>query len=158
MLGFNALPGNTRVRISAGLVRLDQLSGSGPQGPQGETGPRVLQAPLVLQVLQVPKARQVHRARRVPMAPQALKARPVPMGLHVPQVLQVPKGRKVHRAQWVPMAPQALKALLVKTPARPSSTRNPRSTSRLPPPSVHFEPHHSWGTGLGQSGQLDAHH
>ena len=38
MIGTNVLPGNTRVRTPSGLVRLDQLSGSGPQGPPGEKG------------------------------------------------------------------------------------------------------------------------
>ena len=39
MLGFSVIPGNTRVMThNSGLVRLDQLSGSGPQGPAGETG------------------------------------------------------------------------------------------------------------------------
>ena len=42
MLGFSVIPGNTRVRTqSAGLVRLDQLSGSGPAGPAGPPGPAV---------------------------------------------------------------------------------------------------------------------
>ena len=39
MLGFETLAGNTRVRTPTGLVRLDQLSGSGPQGPVGPAGP-----------------------------------------------------------------------------------------------------------------------
>ena len=38
MQGFNVLPGNTRVRTQSGLVRLDQLSGSGPQGPASPKG------------------------------------------------------------------------------------------------------------------------
>ena len=38
MIGTNVLAGNTRVRTASGLVRLDQLSGSGPQGPPGEKG------------------------------------------------------------------------------------------------------------------------
>ena len=37
MIG-NIISGNTRVRTPSGLVRLDQLSGSGPQGPQGPPG------------------------------------------------------------------------------------------------------------------------
>ena len=37
------LGGDTRVRSNGQLIRLDQLSGSGPVGPQGETGPRVQQ-------------------------------------------------------------------------------------------------------------------
>ena len=37
-LGFNTLPGSTRVRTPSGIVRLDELSGSGPQGPQGDKG------------------------------------------------------------------------------------------------------------------------
>ena len=39
MIG-NVLSGNTRVRTPNGLVRLDELSGSGPQGPPGEQGPQ----------------------------------------------------------------------------------------------------------------------
>ena len=39
-LGFNTLPGSTRVRAPSRLVRLDQLPGSGPQGPAGPTGPQ----------------------------------------------------------------------------------------------------------------------
>ena len=39
-VGFNTLPGSTRVRTPSGLVRLDQLSGSGPHGPAGPTGPQ----------------------------------------------------------------------------------------------------------------------
>ena len=39
MLGFETLPGNTRVRTQNGLVRLDELSGSGPQGLAGPAGP-----------------------------------------------------------------------------------------------------------------------
>ena len=35
----NVLSGNTRVRTPNGLVRLDELSGSGPAGPPGEQGP-----------------------------------------------------------------------------------------------------------------------
>ena len=38
MIGTDVLAGNTRVRTPSGLVRLDQLSGSGPQGPQGPPG------------------------------------------------------------------------------------------------------------------------
>ena len=39
LVGFNTLPGNTRVRTSSsGLVRLDELSASGPQGEQGPLG------------------------------------------------------------------------------------------------------------------------
>ena len=42
MLGFSVLPGNTRVRTqSSGLVRLGQLSGSGPAGLVGPPGPAV---------------------------------------------------------------------------------------------------------------------
>ena len=37
-VGFNTLPGSTTVRTTTGLVRLDELSGSGPQGPQGPPG------------------------------------------------------------------------------------------------------------------------
>ena len=33
------MEGSTRVRTPNGLVRLDQLSGSGPQGPAGPAGP-----------------------------------------------------------------------------------------------------------------------
>ena len=47
-LGFNTLPGNTRVRANGSLVRLDELSGSGPQGPagpQGEQGSQGFQGP-----------------------------------------------------------------------------------------------------------------
>ena len=39
MLGFEVLPRGTRLRTQNGLVRLDQLSGSGPQGPAGPSGP-----------------------------------------------------------------------------------------------------------------------
>ena len=39
MIG-NVLSGNTRVRTPNGLVRLDELSGSGPQGPEGPQGPQ----------------------------------------------------------------------------------------------------------------------
>ena len=38
LVGFNTLSGNTRVRTPSGLVRLDELSGSGPQGEQGPPG------------------------------------------------------------------------------------------------------------------------
>ena len=38
MIGFDTLSGSTRVKINGELVRLDELSGSGPQGPVGETG------------------------------------------------------------------------------------------------------------------------
>ena len=38
LVGFNTLSGNTRVKTSSGLVRLDELSGSGPQGEQGPLG------------------------------------------------------------------------------------------------------------------------
>ena len=38
MIG-NVLSGNTRVRTPNGLVRLDELSGSGPAGEQGPAGP-----------------------------------------------------------------------------------------------------------------------
>ena len=41
LYGFNVLPGSTRVRThNSGLVRLDQLSGSGPAGPEGPAGPQ----------------------------------------------------------------------------------------------------------------------
>ena len=39
-IGFNTIPGNTRVRTSTGLVKLIDLAGSGPAGPQGATGPQ----------------------------------------------------------------------------------------------------------------------
>ena len=39
LVGYNTLEGSTRVRTPNGLVRLDQLSGSGPQGPAGPAGP-----------------------------------------------------------------------------------------------------------------------
>ena len=39
-LGITVLGGDTRVRANGQLIRLDQLSGSGPAGPQGETGPQ----------------------------------------------------------------------------------------------------------------------
>ena len=45
-LGITVLGGDTRVRTNGQLIRLDQLSGSGPQGetgpagPTGETGPQ----------------------------------------------------------------------------------------------------------------------
>ena len=39
MIG-NVLSGNTRVRTPNGLVRLDELSGSGPAGPAGPAGPQ----------------------------------------------------------------------------------------------------------------------
>ena len=39
LVGFSTLPGSTRVRTKHnGLVRLDELSGSGPQGEQGPLG------------------------------------------------------------------------------------------------------------------------
>ena len=37
--GLFVLDGSARVRTDNGLVRLDQLSGSGPQGPPGPDGP-----------------------------------------------------------------------------------------------------------------------
>ena len=37
--GLFVLDGSARVRTDNGLVRLDQLSGSGPQGPPGPEGP-----------------------------------------------------------------------------------------------------------------------
>ena len=36
--GITVLGGDTRVRTHGQLIRLDQLSGSGPAGPQGEQG------------------------------------------------------------------------------------------------------------------------
>ena len=39
LVGYNTLAGTTRVRTPSGLVRLDELSGSGPAGPTGPTGP-----------------------------------------------------------------------------------------------------------------------
>ena len=39
LVGYNTLAGTTRVRTPNGLVRLDELSGSGPAGPTGPTGP-----------------------------------------------------------------------------------------------------------------------
>ena len=39
LVGYNTLAGTTRVRTPNGLVRLDELSGSGPAGPAGPTGP-----------------------------------------------------------------------------------------------------------------------
>ena len=45
-IGFNTIPGNARVRTSAsGLVKLEDLSGSGPAGPQGQTGQAGPQGP-----------------------------------------------------------------------------------------------------------------
>ena len=38
MTGVDTLPGATRVRVNGTLVRLDELSGSGPQGPPGPQG------------------------------------------------------------------------------------------------------------------------
>ena len=39
MIGFDTLSGSTRVRVNGTLVRLDELSGSGPQGEPGPQGP-----------------------------------------------------------------------------------------------------------------------
>ena len=39
MIGFDTLSGATRVRVNGTLVRLDELSGSGPQGEPGPQGP-----------------------------------------------------------------------------------------------------------------------
>ena len=39
MIGFDTLPGSTRVRVNGTLVRLGELSGSGPQGEPGPQGP-----------------------------------------------------------------------------------------------------------------------
>ena len=39
LVRYNTLACSTRVRTSNGLIRLDQLSGSGPQGPAGPAGP-----------------------------------------------------------------------------------------------------------------------
>ena len=39
LVGYNTLAGTARVRTPNGLVRLDELSGSGPAGPAGPTGP-----------------------------------------------------------------------------------------------------------------------
>ena len=44
-LGLTVLGGDTRVRTHGQLIRLDQLSGSGPAGPQGEQGPQGIQGP-----------------------------------------------------------------------------------------------------------------
>ena len=38
LLGITVLGGDTRVRTHGQLIRLDQLSGTGPQGEQGEQG------------------------------------------------------------------------------------------------------------------------
>ena len=38
VLGLTVLGGDTRVRSNGQLIRLDQLSGTGPAGPQGEQG------------------------------------------------------------------------------------------------------------------------
>ena len=38
VLGLSVLGGDTRVRTNGQLIRLDQLSGSGPAGPQGPAG------------------------------------------------------------------------------------------------------------------------
>ena len=43
VLGLTVLGGDTRVRTNGQLIRLDQLSGSGPAGPQGEQGPQGIQ-------------------------------------------------------------------------------------------------------------------
>ena len=37
-VGSNTLPGSTQLRTANGLVRLDELSGSGPQGAQSPPG------------------------------------------------------------------------------------------------------------------------
>ena len=39
-LGITVLGGDTRVRTNGQLIRLEELSGSLPAGPQGETGPQ----------------------------------------------------------------------------------------------------------------------
>ena len=39
LVGYNTFAGTTRVRTPNGLVRWDELSGSGPAGPAGPTGP-----------------------------------------------------------------------------------------------------------------------
>ena len=44
-VGFHTLAGNTKVRTANGLVRLDQLSGSGETGPVGPTGTTGAQGP-----------------------------------------------------------------------------------------------------------------
>ena len=40
VLGIKVLGGDTFVRSNGQLIRLDQLSGTGPAGPQGEQGPQ----------------------------------------------------------------------------------------------------------------------
>ena len=45
VLGLTVLGGDTRVRTNGQLIRLDQLSGTGPAGPQGEQGPQGIQGP-----------------------------------------------------------------------------------------------------------------
>ena len=43
VLGIKVLGGDTSVRSNGQLIRLDQLSGTGPAGPQGEQGPQGIQ-------------------------------------------------------------------------------------------------------------------
>ena len=40
LTGTTILDGSTRVRVNTDLVRLDELSGSGPEGPSGPIGPQ----------------------------------------------------------------------------------------------------------------------
>ena len=72
VLGLTVLGGDTRVRTNGQLIRLDQLSGSGPARPQGEQGeqaPRVQQALRELQVQQAPRVRRVQLAKTEPAGP-----------------------------------------------------------------------------------------
>ena len=61
LVGYNTLPGSTRVRTPNGLVRLDELSGSGPTGPpvnkafKAQQGPPVSKAFKALKVTPVNK-------------------------------------------------------------------------------------------------------
>ena len=43
--GLFILDGSARVRTDNGLIRLDELSGSGPQGEPGPAGPQGVQGP-----------------------------------------------------------------------------------------------------------------
>ena len=43
--GLFILDGSARVRTDTGLIRLDELSGSGPQGEPGPVGPQGVQGP-----------------------------------------------------------------------------------------------------------------
>ena len=79
VLGIKVLGGDTFVRTNGQLIRLDQLSGTGPAGHKASKEKQALKVPKVPKVLRGPQVQQVLRELQVQQVQQGLQAQQVKM-------------------------------------------------------------------------------